>query len=117
VKLLIVSVLVVFAIPAVLIAWYKWDSARNRGSTFGYYGEYNRTSNALASIPGVTVRQGWCNRDISLEEFGFSIVVAGQPIELGVGETDSIRSMGREAAVAALKERIRAELASSTTNR
>jgi hypothetical protein len=46
--------LLVVAIPIGWAGWYRWDSARNRGKQYGYYGDFNRVSNALASIPGVT---------------------------------------------------------------
>jgi len=116
-KLLRIIVLVAIAIPVAFIAWYGWDSARNRGGEFGYYGDYNRVSNALASIPGVTITQGWHNHDVTLEEFGFGITVTGQAVRLAFGETDKVREMRRDAAVAVLKQRIQTELLSSSTNK
>jgi hypothetical protein len=100
-----------------LIGWYRWDSSKNRGTQTGYYGEFNRVSNALASIPGVTVTQAWQNLDITLEEFGFGITVTGQPVRLYFGERDPIRSMRRDAAVSALRSRIETELTTTRTNR
>ena len=114
-KILLIVVLTVLMIPVMFIAWYRWDSARNRGSEFGYYGEFNRISNALASIPGVTVRKGWHNRDVTLEEFGFDFTVTGRPVSLAFGETDPIRDMSRTKAAVALQARIAAEL--SATNK
>lgn len=92
------------------VGWYGWDTSRNRGSEYGYYGEFNRVDHALASIPEVTVVRSWHNADLTLEEFGFDLAVSGQPIQLHFGETDFIRNMGREAAVAALQARIAREL-------
>jgi hypothetical protein len=91
--------------------WYAWDSSSNRGSEFGYYGEFNRIAHALSSIPEVTVVRSWHNADLTLEEFGFDLMVSGRPLQLNFGETDFIRSMSREAAVAALRSRIASELA------
>jgi hypothetical protein len=99
------------------VGWYLWDSSRNRGREFGYYGDFNRVSNALASIPGVTVTQWWHNLDVTLEEFGFDFTVTGQPVRLHFGETDSIRSMRRKAAVAALQARIAREIVLTQTNK
>jgi hypothetical protein len=99
------------------IGWYFWDSSRNRGSEFGYYGEFNRVSNTLASIPGVVVTQAWHNLDLTLEEFGFDLTITGRPVRLFFGETDPIRNMRRDAAVAALQNRIAAELGLPQTNR
>ena len=116
-KLLVSLVLVFVVIPVAFIAWYRWDSARNRGREFGYYGDYNRVSNALASIPGVTITQSWHNLDVTLEEFGFSITFTGRPVRLAFSETDKIRDMRREEAVAVLKHLIQTELSASNTNK
>lgn len=115
VKILIIVVLGVLTFALMFIAWDRWDSAQNRGNEFGYYGEYNRVSNALALIPGVAITQAWHNLDLTLEEFGFGITVTGRPVRLFFGETDHIRTMSRDAAITALKERIDTEL--STTNK
>ena len=48
------------------ILWYGWDSGTNHGYWFGYYGEFNRVSNSLASIPGITITQAWANCDVRL---------------------------------------------------
>jgi hypothetical protein len=114
-KILLAIVGLGIALVVGFIVFYRWDSSRNRGYQWGYYGEFNSISNALASIPGVTVTQAWHNLDVTLEEFGFGITVTGQPVRLAFGETDTIREMSRDAAVVALKAQIAAEL--STTNK
>ena len=93
-----------------------WDSSRNRGSEFGYYGEFNRVSNALAAVPGVTITGSWTNNDVTLEEFSFALAISNRAVELFFGETDAVRNMKKEAAVAALQGRIAVELASASTN-
>lgn len=98
------------------LLFYRWDSSLNRGWNIGYFGEFNRTSNALASIPGITITQSWHNLDVTLEEFGFDLVVTNQPIRIFFNETDPIRSMSRQTAIAALQTRITKELALSQTN-
>ena len=105
-------VYVLLAVGSVAFGWHAWDTFRNRGYEFGYYGEFNRVAHAFASIPEVTVVSSWHNSDLALEEFGFDLTVAGRPLELNFGETDFIRSMSREATVAALKSRIAHELGS-----
>ena len=97
-KILLIIVLAVLLISVAFMGWHGLDSRRNRGSGSGYYGEFNRVSNALASIPGVTITQAWHNLDIRLEEFCFSITVTGQPVRLFFGETDQVREMSRDAA-------------------
>ena len=100
------------------IPWYRWDSAQNRGSKFGYYGEYNRVSNALASLPGVTITNAWYNRDVSLEEFGFDVLVAtGQTARLFFSETDEVRRLPRSKMVDVLKNRIESQLPLPRTNK
>jgi hypothetical protein len=69
------SVVAVFVVPLGGLALYKWDSSENRGSKFGYWGEFNRTGKSLASIPGISISNGWYNGDVTLEEFGFDITV------------------------------------------
>ena len=83
--------------------WYRWGALRNRGSEFGYYGEYNSVSNALASIPDVVVTHGWYNADVSLEEFGFELTQQGHRMRLWFGERDPVRFMPRKDAVVALR--------------
>ncbi len=110
----LVLILLLVGLPAGFIGWYFWDSDRNRGFRFGYYGEYNSVSNALASIPGVVITQRWHNLDTVLEEFGFGLTFTGTPVRLYFGETDAVRSMSREKAIAALERRIARELSAST---
>lgn len=116
-KVFVIFWVVLFLLIGGPIAWYRWDSAINRGSEYGYYGEFNRVSNALATIPTVTITQAWHNLDVSLEEFGFGVVVTGQPVRLFFSETDPIRTMKRDAATAALQKRIDMEILSSQVNK
>ena len=58
-KILIAIVLMLILSLVAFIGSYHWDSSKNRGKEFGYYGEFNRVSNALASISGVTITQAW----------------------------------------------------------
>ena len=89
------------------ILWYGWDSGTNHGYRFGYYGEFNRVSNALASIPGITITQAWANCDVTLEEFGFTATMgSGEPVRIAVGERDRIRSLSGDSLVLALKMEI-----------
>jgi hypothetical protein len=90
--------------------------AKNDGRESGYYGDFNRFSNALVSIPGVTVTNFWMNRDITLEEFGFGIrTVTGEAVHFGIGERDPLRKMSRSELTEALKKEIAQRL--SRTNR
>src|SRR5262249_29407802 len=79
----------------------------NHGYQFGYWGEFNRVSNALASIPGITITQTWVNCDITLEEFGFTATAASEgPVRIAVGENDRIRSLCGESLTKALNQEI-----------
>lgn len=111
-KALLFIVVATVVILAGFVGWYSWDSSRNRGNEFGYYGEFNHVSNALASIPGVIIKEAWYNGDITLEEFGFTITTGGQrpTVRLFFGETDQVREMSRDTAIAALTNRIAREL-------
>jgi hypothetical protein len=70
---IVVTMLVMGVIAlSCLICWERWDEQRNRGFTWGYWGEFNTVSNSLARLPGVTAVKGWCNADfLVLEEMGF----------------------------------------------
>jgi len=89
-----------------MFSLYKWDSSVNRGREFGYWGDFNRMSNALSSIPGIAIKTSWCNADVTLEEFGFDITTHGLNGQLVFGERTPIRNMSRRRAIAALQERI-----------
>jgi hypothetical protein len=67
------TLLLILTVPIVYLGWYLLDSSTNRGWHFGYYGQYNRTRSALASLPGVSITRGGFNPDISLEEFDFEV--------------------------------------------
>ncbi|MGZ8941013.1 MAG: hypothetical protein ACXW32_17545, partial [Limisphaerales bacterium] len=56
-------------------ALYAWDSSRNRGFLWGYYGDFNAIRNELARLPGITISNYWLNQDISLEEMSFDLLV------------------------------------------
>lgn len=112
-KILLAIVALGTALVVGTILFYQWESSRNRGYQWGYFGEFNSVSNSLASVPGVTITQAWHNLDVTMEEFGFGITITGRPVRLYFGETDPLRSMSGEIAVAALRTRITAELAST----
>ena len=81
--------------------------AQNDGRESGYYGDFNRVSNALVSIPGVVVTNFWMNRDITLEEFGFEATNGtGKPVRLAVGERDPLRRMSRTELVQTLRKEV-----------
>ena len=88
---LVLGVLIIAVSP---LAYYRWDSRKNHGYTYGYYGEFNRVSNALAHVKGVTILVSGYNADISLEEFAFDLRLAdGRTNHLYFSETNPIRKM------------------------
>ena len=90
-------IFITFFIITVLgyIFFYRWDIAKNRGYEFGYYGVFNRISNTIESILGVSnVSATAMNIDISLEEFGFEVTLEDRrTIKLFFQESDPIRSL------------------------
>ena len=109
-KKLIVILSAVLVLFVGLILWYRWDSATNHGFRFGYYGEFNRVSNALASIPGITVTQSWANCDVTLEEFGFTATMgSGESVRIAIGERDRMRSLSGDSLVQALTTEIQSQ--------
>jgi hypothetical protein len=114
-KLMLALPLVALAIPAAFVGAYELDRCWNRGSEFGYYGEFNHVRKALVTIPGVRITNEWQNQDISLEEFGFDLMVDGRPVRLYVAENEAVRRMSRDSAVVDLKAWIAEELSRSPT--
>ncbi len=97
----------VFVVFVGFIRCYRWDSETNHGFTFGYHGEFNRVSNALASIPSTTITQVRENCDITLEEFGFTVTTeSGEPVRIAIGEHDRIRRLSGKPLVQAPKKEI-----------
>jgi hypothetical protein len=88
-----VSVIAAAALIGTLVLWYRWDSEKNRGRKWGYWGEFKNVSNALAGMPGITIVKPWYNADLTLEEFGFEILVQGREVKLGFGEKDPVRNL------------------------
>jgi hypothetical protein len=70
--------------------------ARNTGKESGYYGDFNRASNALVSTPGMKITNSWLNSDITLEEFGFDVVTGdGQAVSISFSEQDPRQKFSR----------------------
>ena len=81
--------------------------ATNNGKESGYYGDFNRASNALVAIPGIRITNFWMNPDITLEEFGFDVITqSGQPVHIAFGERDPRRKLSRNQLSAALATEI-----------
>jgi len=79
----------------------------NNGKESGYYGDFNRASNALMAIPGIQITNFWMNPDITLEEFGFDVItLTGQPVHIAFGERDPRRKLSRNQLCAALATEI-----------
>jgi len=113
--LLIISALAVLI--SALIFEYRWDSARNRGHTWGYWGEFNTVSNALAIVPGVAIVTPWYNADVTLEEFGFDILVQGRQVKLAFGEKDPIRRLSGRNLQNALSQMVEKQLSKHSMQR
>jgi hypothetical protein len=106
--LLVLTAVCILAVG--FIGWYRWDTSRNRGHSWGYWGEFNTVSNTLAQLPGVTIVKAYCNQDVSLEEFGFEIRTSQkQEIKLFFSENDPTRSLSGNKLRAALVKQIQKE--------
>jgi hypothetical protein len=107
----VIAVLGAFVVLFVVaVLWYRWDSGTNHGYSWGYWGQFNTVSNALANLPGVKIVKSGCNADVTMEEFGFDITTAeGRQVHVWFSETDPIRKLSREALSKALAEKIRKE--------
>jgi hypothetical protein len=77
----------------------------NFGLPFGYYGELNRLTGALESLPGISIERVSYNPDLALEEIAFWIQDAeGRRRKLDFGQNDPIRKLwGNELSTAMAK--------------
>jgi hypothetical protein len=107
----IITVLGTFvALFVVAVLWYRWDSGTNHGYCWGYWGQFNTVSNALAEIPGVKIVKSGCNADVTMEEFGFDITTAeGGQVHVWFSETDPIRKLSGDPLSRALLDKIKKE--------
>ena len=96
--------------------WYGWDSGKNHGLRFGYYGEFNNVSNALARLPGVHIVNSGYNADISLEGFSFEIERSGRRLEIFFAKDNPIRKMSGADLEKALPEFVEKESTAQSTN-
>jgi hypothetical protein len=104
----------IIAASSLLLVTSCGPPAINNGKEYGYYGDFNRASNALVAIPGIRITNFWLNPDITLEEFGFDVVTqTGQPVRIGFGERDPLRKLSRAQLTAALAAEIRQKTAAT----
>lgn len=83
------------------------DRSTNRGFTIGYYGELNKLTAALSSLPGVSIDEVGYNSDVTLEEITIWIYDArGRRRQINFWQSDPIRELSGEALKAALAERL-----------
>ena len=111
----ILGVFIGMPIILILLFWgtvnyWEWDQNQNRGYHHGYWGEYNRIRDALTLVSAGTAQQIYLNKDITLEEFGFSVVQSGITIRLDFGETDSVRKLKGDKLIEALKTMIQEKM-------
>ena len=89
-----------------LVLWYRWDSGTNHGYMWGYWGQFNTVSNALANLPGIRIVKSGANADVTMEEFGFEVVTSdGRQLHVWFSETDPIRKLSGQALTKALLEK------------
>jgi len=65
----------------VFICWSVWFwinlALPNYGWEFGYYGQFNRVKHVIEDMPRVQIVDHWVHEDISLEDFGYTLMVDG----------------------------------------
>lgn len=92
------------------VNYWEWDENQNRGYHHGYWGEYNRIRDALTLMATGTPQQTYLNKDITLEEFGFSVVQSGNTIRLDFDETNPIRRLKGDKLIEALRTMIQEKM-------
>ena len=64
---------------ALLALWFGWSFGifPDVGAESGYYGQLNRVKHVIESMPNVVIIDHWLHKDVTLEDFGFTIKVDG----------------------------------------
>jgi len=73
------AVLLMCCVLGIVWLWLMWEIGElgNWGLESGYYGQFNRVKNVLETMPNVQITNSWQHHDITLEDFGFFLVVDG----------------------------------------
>ena len=76
-KLILKGVGILIACFVIVCLWFLWELGLlgNWGLESGYYGQFNRVKHVLEEMPNVEITDDWQHRDLTLEDFGFSLVV------------------------------------------
>ncbi len=74
------DILFSLAIPvAILVLVCLWVALfADHGGEFGYYEHFNRVKHVMEEMPNVTIIDHWQHKDISLEDFGFTLIIEGK---------------------------------------
>ena len=72
--------LLVFVPAAIALFWFIWEigGLGDRGLESGYYGRFNRVKHVLEHMPNVQVTNQWQHHDVTMEDFGFFLLVDGR---------------------------------------
>jgi hypothetical protein len=75
-KKLSLSLLVIVPV-AIAAMWFLWELGRfgDWGLESGYYGQFNRVKHVLDRMPNVQVTNQWQHHDVTMEDFGFFLLV------------------------------------------
>lgn len=73
-----ISLSLIVLIPMALATlWFMWELGRfgNWGVESGYYGHFNRVKHVIEKMPDVVITNQWLHHDVTLEDFGFYLLV------------------------------------------
>ena len=76
-KLIFKVVGIFIACFVIVCLWFLWEVGLlgNWGLESGYYGQFNRVKHVLEEMPNVEITDDWQHNDLTIEDFGFSLVV------------------------------------------
>ncbi len=76
-KKLALSVLALLPL-GLLVLWFGWTYGTfpDVGAESGYYGQFNRVKHVIEDMPDVRIVDHWKHRDVTLEDFGFTLLVS-----------------------------------------
>lgn len=112
-----IAIPILIAVLVATVTLLKVDREKNRGLTFGYYGDFNAIVHSLEQMPGIEIVKAGANHDIFLEEIGIIIKKDNDTkINLFFGQKESLRNTRGEKLSTELMKRIKQAMLEQTNS-
>lgn len=77
-------ILICAAIGTVIVVifalyFYVFGEFTDPSIEFGYFGGFHRTQRVIQEIEGSSIHDSWMNKDITIEDYGFTVTIGDGP--------------------------------------